>query len=1291
MSHLTTKGWIAMLAGNEEIGHLVNQIAELFPLHVRFIDPNGATLAQSKNRAPICHLINSCEEGRKLCNSCLWPQGEGYSTQEAEIRYCAGELAHIAVPVHAGGQLLGWLLCGAHRVRDGQVQPEAKTRLQQLATRLSLPVSDLLEAYDRSPAMTDEAITLTRGMVQQLAAKNLGEVLHSNYVGLAVELFKAATLANLWPNVCAILQIMVPGESVEVFGVTSAQEVVVLVWPELGLSEECRRIQDWIKEGRSDPIQRESGEVLAPVRTENRLLAVIRIHSRQRIPHENSELESLRMLADAAAETLLALRERRTEEVLGRLNSRLTEVKKYKQRLALILEESIRLLGCDDGDISLLNVDAPGWLKVVARHGEGTERLPYQIPSDAGVTGRVLRTGETAVVPRLESDPDYQIAMTTKLKTRYREEQWQEYHAFLRKLKGCVKVPLKVGNEILGILCLHRRVEGPFDLDLVAVVEALAERAAVEAACVLVSENYSLRPQKSAAPPPDWATRFANTQPADARHQLIKELAEKAWAMSGAYRVAVCMLNPDKTELSVEETAGEWSTDFKKWCLSLLTDDGATTYAINTQQHYFLEDTQQLGAHHLPVPPDRTRSAAAVLLRSGTHLIGVVSLSWDAVGVCDDSPDGLKLREQLIRLADEYATPIKMFDVDQHLRLLEQTFKQLKQTEDSSLDYRGFLATVQRMVGASQGMVFIRNRDSGRYDLQAHSAQPERVGDARNSYERGEGFTGWVAEKNRPLRLVNRHYTEADLAEIDKDLKPKNKVPDTTSSNQQWPAYLAVPIAVGDEVLGVLRLTGSLRQCFSVDDEQIAVAACSRLAGYLFENQEGKRTQVLIDLYSGILQMSSLKELREQVFVALRAGLGECDGNIRILDKVQEGAGPLTEVLLRLAASREDWVTGPLIRRKGEGIAGRLFETGEEEFVDEDITRSASPCQGMHGILPEKFFVDVRSLVCVTIRVGSRLAGTLYVHKCHPRSFSAVDLAFCKKIARVAGLGLETVDKQERDHLELQIERAADEFLLGFLRGGESRTLESTLLHEVLGALVQCLGGSSGWVRTLNEAESQFEVLASIGHDKAYVPDVPVEQLLQVLGPDGLRVVFDLERDQEAEPILSLWSDSRTREFASHQRCLISLRAGGNSLAVFTLLARPFEAVSYKRAEKARDLLLLLGEKIEIGRRFEQQHRDVQIGTPLALLGSMIGGLEHRIVGPMRKLKAMIDFLKSAPRTPEQIRVRHAVMDEEWNKLEAHMQELNTLPSLSREAFFLGNRSPAIWPKNVAGLQRWPW
>ncbi len=24
-------------------------------------------------------------------------------------------------------------------------------------------------------------------------------------------------------------------------------------------------------------------------------------------------------------------------------------------------------------------------------------------------------------------------------------------------------------------------------------------------------------------------------------------------------------------------------------------------------------------------------------------------------------------------------------------------------------------------------------------------------------------------------------------------------------------------------------------------------------------------------------------------------------------------------------------------------------------------------------------------------------------------------------------------------------------------------------------------------------------------------------------------------------------------------------------------------------------------------------------------------------------------------------------------------------------AVSLGNRSPAIWPKNVAGLQRWPW
>ena len=153
--------------------------------------------------------------------------------------------------------------------------------------------------------------------------------------------------------------------------------------------------------------------------------------------------------------------------------------------------------------------------------------------------------------------------------------------------------------------------------------------------------------------------------------------------------------------------------------------------------------------------------------------------------------------------------------------------------------------------------------------------------------------------------------------------------------------------------------------------------------------------------------------------------------------------------------------------------------------------------------------------------------------------------------------------------------------------------------------------------------------------------------------------------------LLELWTEKYRGTINKLQWCFLTLSVGSKVLAVYTVLARRHMAISYKRARKGHDLLRVIGEKIVIGRRFEQQQRDVNIGTPLALLGSMIGGLEHRALGPMRKMKLMIEFLNSPSRTPAQIQERDQAMNEEYAKLEKYMEELRTLPGLSRDPFFL--------------------
>src|SRR5262249_29249838 len=130
----------------------------------------------------------------------------------------------------------------------------------------------------------------------------------------------------------------------------------------------------------------------------------------------------------------------------------------------------------------------------------------------------------------------------------YDEEHWRKFQGFLGQLRACVKFPLLVGDEALGVLCLHRPAAGTFDLDQVQVVQALAERAAVEAACVLVSEKLTPRiaPIREAVRGAEdlvAQVRAQKLEPAAARFWLYHHLADTALDESGgAYRTMVCLV-----------------------------------------------------------------------------------------------------------------------------------------------------------------------------------------------------------------------------------------------------------------------------------------------------------------------------------------------------------------------------------------------------------------------------------------------------------------------------------------------------------------------------------------------------------------------------------------------------------------------------------------------------------------------------------------------------------------------------------------------------------------------------
>src|SRR5262249_47445678 len=154
------------------------------------------------------------------------------------------------------------------------------------------------------------------------------------------------------------------------------------------------------------------------------------------------------------------------------------------------------------------------------------------------------------------------------------------------------------------------------------------------------------------------------------------------------------------------------------------------------------------------------------------------------------------------------------------------------------LDFRECLALVARMVGGRQGAIFLHRPKTDRLHLVASLLHPDRA-DEGLAYEWGQGVTGWVARRNRPVR-IGRLNDPAELQALDPNDPPvwRSHVNDGRDGDEVNLTYLGVPLAVGSHVLGVLRLASTEAGSFTTYDLQTAVAAASRLAGWLYQNQQ---------------------------------------------------------------------------------------------------------------------------------------------------------------------------------------------------------------------------------------------------------------------------------------------------------------------------------------------------------------------------------------------------------------------------------------------------------------------
>ena len=251
--------------------------------------------------------------------------------------------------------------------------------------------------------------------------------------------------------------------------------------------------------GREMAIQYGFRTILAtPLVSDGRAIGAISLRRREVRPFSDRQIKLLKTFADQAVIAISNVRlfeevQARTAELSEALaqQTATADVLKVISRSAFdlepvlqtLLDSAIRLAGGDMGSISLRDGD---WLRVMTGTGWTDELRAYEKshphPIGRGTfQGRAALEGATIHVPDVSKDMEYK-----------RPEA-----ASMGHFRAALSVPLKRGQEVIGVFGMARRTVGPFSQRQIELVETFADQAVIAIENVRLFEEVQQRTREA--------------------------------------------------------------------------------------------------------------------------------------------------------------------------------------------------------------------------------------------------------------------------------------------------------------------------------------------------------------------------------------------------------------------------------------------------------------------------------------------------------------------------------------------------------------------------------------------------------------------------------------------------------------------------------------------------------------------------------------------------------------------------------------------------------------------------
>ncbi|HEX9076915.1 MAG TPA: GAF domain-containing sensor histidine kinase, partial [Anaerolineae bacterium] len=334
----------------------------------------------------------------------------------------------------------------------------------------------------------------------------------------------------------------------------------------------------------------------------------------------------------------------------------------------------------------------------------------------------------------------------------------------------------------------------------------------------------------------------------------------------------------------------------------------------------------------------------------------------------------------------------------------------------SLLDLNSLLAEVVRLIRDKFGYyhthIFVLDEQAGEVVLKEACGTFAALIKARGVRLKigQEGITGWVAYTGQTLVCNDvSHEPRYVAAEL---------VPETQSE-------LAVPLRVGNRIVGVLDVQSDRRDAFDKEDVTV-MQILGNQVGIAIRNaqlfQETRhRYEAMIALHEISLDMIAQLDTTQLLQALLRRGaqlLGAQAGSLFLYD-------PEREMIYNAANYNtwQDW-TG-VILRLGEGVVGRVIQSGKP-LIENDYGNWSGRAEVFSGSPQTR-------VVSAPLKWQNRIIGGINViNDVHGRSFQENDLWLLTHFADLASIAVKNAElhtqvKEFSQDLEWKVEQRTEE------------------------------------------------------------------------------------------------------------------------------------------------------------------------------------------------------------------------------------------------------------------------